>query len=103
MKDGMRKSRLSCYKQERLIEHFISDSTARCAAELIGVSKSTAAYYFQRLREILAYQCEQESHEVFDGEIELDESYFGGRRKGHQRQRLLPPKPSGATLKVVYR
>jgi transposase len=34
------------------------------------------------LRRILAYQCEQESHEVFDGEIELDESYFRGRRKG---------------------
>ena len=78
----MRKSRISWYKQERLIEHFVSGSTARCAAELIGVNKSTAAYYFQRLREILAYQCEQESHEVFDGEIELDESYFGGKRKG---------------------
>jgi transposase len=49
MEDSMRKSRLSWYKQERLIEHFISGSTARCAAELIGVNKSTAAYYFQRL------------------------------------------------------
>jgi transposase len=27
-------------------------------------------------------QCEQESHEIFDGEIEVDESYFGGTRKG---------------------
>ena len=25
---------------------------------------------------------EQESHEIFDGIVELDESYFGGVRKG---------------------
>ena len=60
----------------------MAGTTARCAAELIGVHRNTAAYYFQRLREIIAHQQEQESHEVFDGEIELDESYFGGSRKG---------------------
>ena len=78
----MRKSRLSWYKQERLIEHFVSGSTARCAAELVGINRKSASYYFQRLREILAYKLEQESDEIFDGEIELDESYFGGKRKG---------------------
>ena len=78
----MRNSRLSWYKQERLIEHFVSGSTARCAAELVGINRKSAAYYFQRLREILAYKLEQESDEIFDGEIELDESYFGGKRKG---------------------
>jgi len=79
---AMRKSRLSVYKQDRLIEHFVSGSTARTAAVLIGVNKSTAAYFFHRLREIIVFEIEQESHEVFDGEIEVDESYFGGRRKG---------------------
>ena len=64
------------------MEHFVSGSTARCAARLIGVNKSTSAYYYQRLREIIAHHIEQELHEVFDGEIELDESYFGGKRKG---------------------
>ena len=47
----------------------------------MGVHRNTAAYYYQRLREIIAFHIEQESHEVFDGEIEVDESYFGGRRK----------------------
>jgi len=28
------------------------------------------------------YELEQKSHEIFDGEIEVDESYFGGTRKG---------------------
>ncbi len=78
----MRKSRLSLHKQGRLVEHFVSGTTARCAASLIGVNKSTGAYYFHRLREIIALQLELESHEVFSGEIEVDESYFGGRRKG---------------------
>ncbi len=45
----MRKSRLSQAKQDRLIEHFVSGSTARTAAALVGVHRNTAAYYFQRL------------------------------------------------------
>ena len=79
---SMRKSRLSRYKQGRLIEHFVSGSTARTAALLVGINKPTSAYFYHRLREIIAYELEQESHEVFDGEIEVDESYFGGGRKG---------------------
>ena len=78
----MRKSRLNSAKQAKLIEHFVAGTTARCAADLIGVHRNTAAYYFQRLREIIVYELEQESHEVFDGEIEVDESYFGGTRRG---------------------
>jgi transposase len=76
----MRKSRLSQSKQERLIEHFISGSTARTAASLVGVNRNTAAYYFHRLRQLICQAVEDETP-VF-GEIEVDESYFGGRRKG---------------------
>ena len=80
----MRKSRLSQYKQDRLIEHFVAGSTARTAASLIGVNRKTAAYYFLRLREIIALELEREADEVFAGEIEVDESYFGGKRKGRR-------------------
>ena len=76
----MRKSRLSQSKQQRLIEHFISGSTARTAAALVGVHRNTAAYYFQRLRQLISQAIEDET--PFFGEIEVDESYFGGRRKG---------------------
>jgi transposase len=62
------------------MEHFISGSTARCAAELVRVNKSTAAYYFHRLREIIYRATEDEA--PFSGEIEVDESYFGGIHKG---------------------
>ena len=78
----MRKSRISSSKQDRLLELFVAGSTARSAAALVGVNTKTAAYYFQRLRELLAQRAEQEAHEVFESEVELDESYFGGTRKG---------------------
>jgi len=78
----MRKSRLSWYKQERLIEDFVSGSTARCAAEIVGVNRKTAAYYFHRLRIMISNYLEKEASGFLSGEIEVDESYFGGRRKG---------------------
>ena len=78
----MRTSRLSLIKQSKLMEHFVAGTTARCAAYLIGVNRNTAAYYFQRLREIIVFQIDLASHEVFAGEIEVDENYFGGSRKG---------------------
>ena len=79
---SMRKSRLIRYKQGRLVEHFVAGTTARTAASLCGVNRKTAALYFLRLREIIAYELEAESAAMFGGEIEVDESYFGGRRKG---------------------
>ena len=66
----------------RLIEHFIAGTTARAAARFCGLHRNTAAYYFLRLREIIAYELEAEIKAMFGGEIEVDESYFGGRRKG---------------------
>ena len=47
-----------------------------CAGSLLGVTKSTLAYYFQRLREITAYNLEVEFDEYFHGEIEVDESGY---------------------------
>ena len=76
----MRKSRLSWHKQSRLIELFVAGSTARTSAQLVSVNKSTAAYYFHRLRELI-YQ-HSDVAGLLEGEIEVDESYFGGRRKG---------------------
>jgi transposase len=78
----MKKSRLSKEKKSRLIEHFIAGTTARTASVLIGVNKTTAAYFYHRLRSIIAAMIDEEMQ--IDGEIEVDESYFGGRRKGNR-------------------
>jgi len=77
---AMRKSRLSKEKQLRLIEHFVAGTTARCAADLVDVNVKTAAFYFHRLREIIVEETQNEG--LLSGEFEVDESYFGGRRKG---------------------
>ena len=78
----MRKSRLSQYKQDRLIEHFVAGTTARCAAELVQVNKNSSAYYFHRLRLIIYEHQKRFENTLFEGKIEVDESYFGGIRKG---------------------
>jgi transposase len=78
----MRRSRLSKSVQRHLIEHFVAGTTARTASALCGVNRKTAAYYFHRLPEIIYFKLEQEADAVFCGEVEVDESYFGGRRKG---------------------
>lgn len=72
----MRKSRFSWYKQTRLIKLFITGSTARTAASLVSVNKTTSSYHFHRLR-LLIYENRQEPG-LLEGEIEIDESCFGG-------------------------
>ena len=51
-------------------------------ASLCGVNRKAAAFYFLQLREVVAYEQKDGSDALFGGEIEVDENYFGGRRKG---------------------
>lgn len=69
-------------EQLRLMELFVGEVTARTAADLTGVNRNTARLFYHKLREIIAWRMEQEAEEYFSGEIEVDESYFGGARKG---------------------
>lgn len=75
-----RRSRLPRRTQLRLIEHFAAGTTARTAADLVGVNKDTAMLFYHKLRETITVQIATES--PFGGEVEIDESYFGGYRKG---------------------
>ncbi len=93
----MRKSKLSRYKQSRLIELFIAGTTARTASSLIGVNKTTASYYFHRLREVIA--ANNDNTDLFSGEIEVDESYFGGKRKGKRGRAAAGKNPVFGLLK----
>lgn len=65
--------------QQKLLEHFVAGTTARAAALLVGVQANTAKLFYQRLRQLIASK--QDSY-VMSGEVEVDESYFGGVRKG---------------------
>jgi transposase len=77
----VRKSRLTARQQSRLMELFVAGSSARAAAELVGVQPNTAIRYFMRLRQLIASKLP--SFEL-SGEVEADESYFGGVRKGRR-------------------
>lgn len=51
------------------------------ASELVGINRNTAINFYDKIRQIIAFNLELESPLV-DCEIEVDESYFGGSRKG---------------------
>lgn len=76
-----RKPRLPKKGIAKLMEHFVAGTTARTAADLVGVNRNTATKYYRRWREIIAANLEEDLS-VLEGEIEADESYFGGKRKG---------------------
>src|SRR5882757_11458769 len=78
----MRKSRLTKQQQAKLVAHFVAGATARTAGQLVGVNKTSAAYYFHRLRALIHQAIADAT--PFAGEIEVDESYFGGHRKGRR-------------------
>jgi transposase len=54
-------------------------STARATAEVVGVQANTAIRFFMHLRQLIASKLP--SYRLC-GEVEADESYFGGVRKG---------------------
>ena len=56
--------------------------TARSAANLLDIHPNTAALFYKKIRQIISVHPALQAREVFDGCIELDESYFGGVRKG---------------------
>ena len=77
-----RRSRLRRGVQEELIKYFCAGVTARSAAQIAGVNRNTAILFYHKLREVIFAELEAEAPELMRGEIEVDESYFGGHRKG---------------------
>ena len=57
----------------------MAGTTARAAAEIVEVQANTAIQFYMRLRKLIASK--MPSYEL-SGEVEADESYFGGVRKG---------------------
>ncbi|MCB0257437.1 MAG: IS1595 family transposase [Anaerolineae bacterium] len=64
------------------MKYFCAGTTARSAVELTGVSRNTAILFFHKLREVIFSALAALERGLMSGEIEVDESYFGGRRKG---------------------
>ena len=84
MVTGRRRSRLATNLQCELLTHFVAGTPARTAALLVGVNRNTATLFYHKLREVITARLEAEAPEMLSGEVELDESYFGGHRKGRR-------------------
>ena len=72
------------------MRYFSLDLDAHKIAFLTRLNRHTVNRYLLLIRKTIAEFCEQSS--PFKGEIEIDESYFGGKRKG--------PRGRGAKNKV---
>src|SRR5436190_15240829 len=79
---GLKYSKLSPRRAGELLTLFVAGATARTAADLVGVHRNTAALFVSKVRAVVAAHQERAMAEAFDGPMEIDESYFGGRRKG---------------------
>lgn len=76
---------------------FVAQATARTAADLAGINYHTAHLFYRKLRLLIVERMADE--EPFDGEIEVDESYFGGVRKGKRGRGAAGKTPVFGLLK----
>ena len=70
--------------QKKLLEFFVPQVTARSAADILGIQPNSAILFYRKIRMVISYHLALATDEVFEGSVELDESYFGGRRKGRR-------------------
>ena len=82
----LEKTRIGYGKLLMLVELFELDVSAHRASCELGMAYSTVYGLYQLLREGIYRRVEQESGQ-FGGEVEVDESYFGGRRRGKRGRR----------------
>ena len=66
------------------IKLFALDMSVRESAKQLGLAYNTVYYLYQILRQAIVIP--ESDNRSFSGEIEMDESYFGGRRKGNRGQ-----------------
>ena len=76
----IRNSKLTNRQLNELVKYFALEVPASRAANVMGINRHSAERVYQVIRRCLARECEL--HSPLGGEVECDESYFGGRRKG---------------------
>ena len=81
----VKRSRISEAKFRELVKLFSLDLDANQIANLTKLNRNTVNRYLSLIRKRIAQFCELQS--PFNGEIEVDESYFGGKRIKGKRGR----------------
>lgn len=78
-------SKISKAKIREIVRYFAVDLQATQISQLTGINRNTINRYLTIIRQLIAQSCEMES--PFQGEIEVDESFFGARRVRGRRGR----------------
>jgi transposase len=86
----IKNSKLTNRQLNELVKYFALEVLASRAANVMSINRHSAERVYTIIRRCLARECELNS--PLGGEVECDESYFGGRRKG--------PRGRGAAGKV---
>jgi transposase-like protein len=81
----LKRSKLSDAKIRQLVRYFVLDLQAIQITKLVTLNRNTVNRYVTHFRQKIAESCEKEF--PFKGGIELDESYFGGKRIKGKRGR----------------
>jgi len=76
----LRYSHLTTRQLRAVIRFFALEVPANRAARELGLNRHTVERVYTVIRRALVRACEREAR--LDGEVEVDESYFGGYRKG---------------------
>ena len=96
----IKRSRISEAKFREFVKYFALDLDASKIALLTGLNRNTVNRYLLLIRNRIAEYCEQSS--PFQGEVEVDESYFGARRiKGKRGRGACGKTPSSVFSKEV--
>ena len=80
------RSKISEKKFRQILLYFCYDLEAKKVAELTKISRPTINKIYHQIREKISLECEKECP-FANGEIELDESYFGAKRVRGKRGR----------------
>jgi transposase len=80
------RSKLSEYKFRQLLECFSDDLNTIITSKITGISRRTVTKYFNKFRERV-YQLVINDRSMLEGEVEIDESYFGPKRIRGKRGR----------------
>lgn len=82
----IKNAKISEVQFRQILRLFCLDLEARQAAQLLHLNRATINRIYHKIRERIAYLCETESP-FENGEVELDESFFGARRVRGKRGR----------------
>ena len=70
-------------KDIQVLYYFYLEISARKTAKELELDYDTVQSRFMQFRKLIAEYCNKEANKL-NGEVEIDESYFGGKRKGNR-------------------